>query len=250
MTTCCLIPLAIIILCYLAVWMAIRAVSTSQLLSVQWKSDYSAQSLSLHLSANHRLPCSRRSQNPPRKLREKCLGWWLWWLWHTASAGDRTPPLPVLLQLTRDTPSILWLLPCLHTLPRAPPFTTQLSMSSWTDRWAQLSHSSLHFNVLSFHKCAFCSSAVPCLHYAALWQRGGWWLWSIHIKDRGFLRGSCINLHVLSVVNKVRNVMVCTVRINCLFILFFFSKYSFLANGKSIKKCKKLSDFWLVFFGV
>lgn len=30
MTTCCIIPLAIIILCYLAVWLAIRSVSIKQ----------------------------------------------------------------------------------------------------------------------------------------------------------------------------------------------------------------------------
>lgn len=30
MTTCCIIPLAVIILCYLAVWLAIRSVSIKQ----------------------------------------------------------------------------------------------------------------------------------------------------------------------------------------------------------------------------
>lgn len=62
--------------------------------------------------------------------------------------------------------------------------------------------------------------AVPRLHYEALWQRSGWWLWSIYIEDRGFLCGSCINLHVLSFVNKGRNTMICTVHINCLFFFF------------------------------
>lgn len=112
------------------------------------------QSLTLCWYVNHRSPCSRRNQSQPRKLREKYPEWSLSWLWHIASAGDLTPFLPALLRLILDTPSILWLLPCLHTLPRAPPSTTQLFMSSWTDRWGQQSQS--HAHQISLSKSYMC----------------------------------------------------------------------------------------------
>ncbi len=141
MITCCIIPLAIIILCYLAVWLAIRAVSylTSSFILILTYTLY-WQTLTLCWFVHHRLPCSRKNQSQPRKLREKYPGWLLSWSSHIVSAGDLIPFLPALPRLTLDMPSILWLLPCLHTLPRAPPSTTQLSMSSWTDRWAQQAH--------------------------------------------------------------------------------------------------------------
>lgn len=158
MTTCCILPLAIIILCYLAVWLAIRSVSWLQPVALCSKRDYTVQSFSRHPPVNHRLPCNRRNQNPPRKLREKCPGWWLSWFWHSVCVGDRIPSLPVLLRLTRDMPSILWLLPCPRTSPRAPPFTIQLSTSSWTGRWARLSH----WSQVKVWKFCYSDDCVSC----------------------------------------------------------------------------------------
>lgn len=199
MITCCIIPLAIIILCYLAVWLAIRAVCKPAVLYFIKKTITALQNLIICPFVHHRLPCSRRNQSQPRKLRKKYPEWLLSWSWHTVYVGDLTPFLPALLRQTLDMPSILWLLPCLHTLLRVPPSTTQLSMSSWTVRLAQQSHWWTSFIFLFFFKNYFCvlSPSVPHMHHAAPWQRSWWWLWSIYIKDRGLLCGSCINLHVL-----------------------------------------------------
>lgn len=204
MITCCLIPLAIIILCYLAVWLAIRAVSFPpcdfifQLLKLD-----ETLSVWLCLYVHYRLPCSRRNQSPPRKLKEKYPGWLSSWSWHTVSVGDLTLFSPALPRLIQDMPSILWLLPCLHTLPRVQPFTTRSSMYSWTDRWEQSSR--CHIDQISGCLQKICLDnellfflSVPRMHHEALWQRSGRCLWSIHIKDRGLLCGSCINLHVFS----------------------------------------------------
>lgn len=170
MITCCIIPLAVIILCYLAVWLAIRAVSDLVCSFILYRKYITAWQNLMHPFLYHRLPCSRRNQSQPRKQREKYLGWSLSWSLHTVSAGDLTPSLPALPRQTLDMPSILWLLPCLHTLPRAPPFTTQLSMSSWTDRLAQQSHCHIDelplskSNVFSYMFNIFCSLPISSAH--------------------------------------------------------------------------------------
>lgn len=114
----------------------------------------------------HRLPCSRRNLSQPRKLSEKCPGWLLSWSLRTLCAGDLTPSLPVLLRLTLDMPSIPWLLPCLLTLPRAPPSTTQSSMSSWTDRFVQHSDQFYELNnsYLSFKRHFRCFLFISSVH--------------------------------------------------------------------------------------
>lgn len=56
------------------------------------------------------------------------------------------------------------------------------------------------------------SPSVPFMYHAALWQRSGRWLWSIYIKDRGLLCGSCIKL-IFSFWGKMRTIVICTVYI-------------------------------------
>lgn len=134
MITCCIIPLGIIILCYLAVWMAIRAVRNS-IFIIQFKYIFFYNSsVILGISIYTRLQHNRRNLNQHKRLKRKSPEWFLSWLLLMYSAGDHTRSLPALQLLTLVMPFTHWQQPCLHTLQRVPPSTIPLFMSLWTDR--------------------------------------------------------------------------------------------------------------------
>lgn len=89
------------------------------------------------------------------------------------------------------------------------------------------------------------SISVPLMHHAALWQRSGWWLWGVHIKDRSLLSGSCINVHVTynTIGKQLSLILICTVYIYCLitdvFLSFFFSNIVNIAFWQNEKPQKK-----------
>lgn len=132
MITCCIIPLGIIIFCYLAVWMAIRAVRNFLWYNL---SIFSFNSLViLGISIFTRWQHNRKNLNLHKRLKRKSPEWFLSWLLLMFSAGDHTLSLPALQLLTLVMPFTHWQQPCLHTLQRVPPSTIPLSMSLWIDR--------------------------------------------------------------------------------------------------------------------
>lgn len=77
----------------------------------------------------------RLSQLPPRRQKNKYLGWWLWWCAPSFCVTAPTPwqacTLPI--QQARTKTTAWW--PSLLSSLKAPVYTILLFMPSWTNRW-------------------------------------------------------------------------------------------------------------------
>lgn len=206
MVTCCFLPLAIIILCYLAVWWAIHSVSYQQFnSSIKGDNSLADSHIVLTCCITGCIAAEGIRVNPEsweRCIQNGCC--------HDLGILRMLGTLHLFCMLCCGQPRIC--LPssgCCHARilcqERHHIQPNHLCLHEPTGGHNNYNASCPWLNqmcwIYIYIDYFILSPSVPHMHHAALWQRSGWWLWSIHIKDRSLLCGSGINV-VFSVWKK------------------------------------------------
>lgn len=205
MISCCIVPLGIIILCYVAVWMAIRAVRNPT---------YRTQSKLFFLIRGQ---SSLAYLSPPGCSTTEGI-----WIntkgWKGSQQNDCCHDYCLCNLLgTIHFFCLLWdCLPWLCFSPTGSSLACILCKkrhhlqprylclyeptgNKWTFTFANDStfYISLYFFLLVY---ILIYANMPCLvvpfmHHAAIWKEGWWWLWSVlYLQNRSLLCGTCINI--------------------------------------------------------